>query len=403
VSRFDLSDPADFSRITQQSLSDTATNFGIDSPRDWNIREGSYNGVRFHVFKTKTPWQGGLESVSDTIGRRKVKYEFPYRDGQTTDDLGQSAGTFVMQVLIHGPRYRQGLDALRKEINKPTAGTLVHPIYGELTCVIETVELLHKSTDRRAVALEITFSEHSFDIGDVGEEIEESSLKSALTTALNVFSVIDGVINKVEAAEIFVRAVKDRINSLARTLKSDTAKTLTGINTSLNTKGGSQDIPNLLPTDQGGTRNTDGSVSSETFVSVRSVSDPFNDVPISELPPQTTAALAVPDLERSVIDVREQIATLISQFETEGAELDFFDEIVSLRESANQIQLALEAGVASSNAVIVDYEIPRVMSLREAGWINGVKPDRFSELFYLNSELDSVNYLEPGTSVRIPA
>ena len=133
MSRFDLGSSADFSRLTQQSLGSVSQLIDGRDPGLWDLLEGSYNGVLFHVFRSKVDWQGALSQIQDAGGRRKVKYQYPYRDGQTTDDLGRKPGSFTMEIVIHGLRYMRGLAALEREFDKPTPGTLIHPIRGQMT------------------------------------------------------------------------------------------------------------------------------------------------------------------------------------------------------------------------------------------------------------------------------
>lgn len=412
MSRFDLSDQADFARVTSQGLSDVGQLFGLDSPKDWNLYESSYRAIDtpeseavvFHVFKSKESWDGAVSQVTDVIGRRKVKYQFPYKDGQTSDDLGSLPGAFTFNIVIHGPRYLQGLRALQLEFQKPTPGVLRHPIYGDLTVIIEEAELLHQHDQRKAVAIKATFSEHSYTIGALVPAEKAKDVKTTLGQALEVFSIITSAINKVEAAVLFTRAAKQRITELLNAYDKAVGKTLTDLNTTFNANGDSTDIPNLLPTDQGGIRNADGTLDQDTFSSLRSVSDPFNDVSLESLSAETAAALAVPTMEKQVQERRDELATIITTIESESDEalLEVYDEVIELRRTAILIQNVLEAGVASSNAYIRDYETPRVMSLREVAWINGIWPDRIEELDILNSQLDSINYIAKGETIKVP-
>jgi len=402
MSKFDLSDPADFSRVTQGSLKDVNALFGGRDPSEWDIVEGSYNGVVFHVFESKQQWDGALPRVTDTGGRRKVKYQYPYRDGQTTDDLGRKPGSFDMELMIFGPRYMLGFQKLIAEFDKSTPGKLIHPVRGEIVCAIEDYVVTHESQSRKAVQMRVTFIEHNFTIGNI-RQLRDSTVKSALSAALKVFAVIDAAIAKVEAATLLARAVKITINQLLGTYKSTTAITLTQMNATFNAKGGSADIPSLLPTNQGGTRNSDGSISSENFVVARSPSDPFNSVPLSDLSAEVILATAVNNLTKQVIARRAELAAIIQAITDNGAALELFDTVIELRQTAVLLQEVLERGAASSNARVIDYTVPRTMSLREAAFLNGLPPNRVQELDLLNPSLLSINYIEPGTVVKVPA
>lgn len=466
--RFDISDLADFSRITQGALGSFNSLLGGRDPKEWDIREGSFNGVKFHVFalsrnnlfselngqqiaeQEKTVWEGAVQQFSDFSGRRKVKYTFPYKDGQTTDDMGRKGETFEVEALIFGPRYMEGYQRLLNEFNKPTPGKLVHPVRGELDCVVEDVTHVHRYDSRKAVALRIVFTEHNFSVGSINA-LREGSVKSALTSALEVFKIIDRAAARVEGAILLARGIKNLINSYLALYKRDQARTLTRMNQTFNTKGSSTDIPALLPVNLGGSgiatsatgglsAGTTGAASGssgsggtgtgggtggsggsgsggssgsggvlgsvtqdENFVVVRSVSDPFNGVPVADLTTTTAVAIAIAELTKETQSLRDQATTIIKAIQDNGASLELFDTVIEMRQTVILTQAVLEKGAASSNARIVNYTVPRVMSLREAAFNNGISPNRVEELDLLNPELLSINFIEPGTILRVPA
>lgn len=403
MSRFDLSNAADFSRVTQQGLTAGQAIEGRD-PNQWDILEGSYNGVVFHVFKSKINWQGALSRISDTTGRRKVKYVYPYRDGQTTDDLGRRPNSFQMEILLFGLRYHVGFMQLMAEFDKPTPGTLIHPIRGRLTVAVDDVQISYTSEQRKAVLLNVTFIEHNFSVGDLSR-LQDTSVKSRLADALKAFKKLDELITNIENTTLFLRGVKNYLNSLVELFKKDTGLILTALNVTFNlgaSSGSSVDIPGLLPTNDGGTRNADGTLESDNFVVVRSVSDPFNAVPQELLTDTTTQALAVQQLKKQIEKLRSDAGVIISAISSNGGDLAFFDDIINLRETIILIQDAFEAGAVSSNAAVIDYITPRVMSLREVAFVNNVSVERVQELDILNPALLSTNYIEAGTLLKVP-
>lgn len=440
--KLDISQAADFSRLTQGTLGNLTSLFGGRDPREWDIVEASYSGgpgraaIKFHVFELSTianlfqekvTWEGGLRQVTDFGGRRKVKYQFPYRDGQTTDDLGRQPGSFEMEAVIHGPRYMEGFRALMAEFDQPTPGTLVHPVRGEIPCAVEKVDIIHKSDARKSLELRLVFIEHNFTIGDI-RQLTDSSVKAALAAAMAVFKAIDRAINTIEGAQLLARGVKNLIKSYLAVFKTDSAKSLTLMNMTFNAKGSSADIPALLPVNLGGSGTstsasglpTSGNplanaastgtptgggsaiVSDQNFVVVQSVSDPFNGVPVELLSNNTILAVAVSELTKQVQNLRAQTATIIQAIYDGGAALELNDTVMEMRQSIVLIQDVLEKGVASSNARIIDYELPRLMSLREVCFANGIPVSRVQELDVLNPSLLSVNYIAAGTIVKVP-
>jgi prophage DNA circulation protein len=403
MSRFDLSNAADFSRVTQQGLGTALAIEGRD-PNQWDLLEGSYNGVVFHVFKSKINWQGALSKIQDSTGRRKVKYQFPYRDGQTTDDLGRKPNSFQMEILLFGLRYKEGFSQLLTEFDKPTPGKLIHPIRGGLTVAVDDVQISYTSDQRKAVVLNVTFIEHNFTVGDLST-LKDTSVKSKLADALKAFQKLDALITAIENSTLFVRGVKNFLQGLINSYKTDTGLVLASLNVTFNlgaTTGSSVDIPSLLPTNQGGTRNSDGTLESDNFVVVRSVSDPFNSVPLELLTPTSVQALAVQQLKKQIETLRTDAANIISEIAANGGELELFDNILNLRQTVILIQDAFEAGAVSSKATVIDYVTPRVMSLREVAFENGVDVNRVQDLDILNPSLLSTNFIPSGVLLKVP-
>lgn len=445
--KFDISDISDFSRITQGALGNINSLLGGRDPKEWDIQEASFNGVKFHVFglskqnafssltgeDEKTVWEGAVSRFSDFSGRRKVKYSFPYKDGQTTDDLGRKGESFEVDALIFGPRYKTGYNRLLKEFAKPTPGKLVHPVRGELDCVIEDVTHVHQHDQRKAVSLRITFTEHNFSVGSINL-LNDTSVKSALTGALEVFKIIDRAVSRVEGAILFARGVKNLINSLLGIYKRDQARTLTRMNQTFNTKGGSTDIPALLPVNLGGsgratsatggtstgtiigsvpgtgpggtttgTLGTGSLIADENFVVVRSVSDPFNGIPVVDLTSTTALAIAITELTKETQALRDQATVIIQAIESNGGALELYDVVIEMRQTTILTQAVLEKGAASSNSRIINYTVPRIMSLREVASLNGISPNRVEELDLLNPDLLSMNYIAKGTIVKVPS
>lgn len=398
MSKFDLNNAADFARVT---LSDTAAIlqqfYPGENPDQWSILEGSYNGVLFHVFQSNSEYQAALSSVQDSGGRRKVRYSFPYKDGQTTDDLGRKPETYTMDVCIHGVRYLQGVAALLREFNKPTPGILVHPVMGRIQVAVDSWDITHSPEARNAAVIRITFIEHNFTIGTVSE-LKQKTLKSALAQALDGFQKIEAAIIAVQANVKFAQSLKNSISTALTNFNAGYAVILSQINVSFN-KAGSADIPTLLPVNEGGLQNQNGSLASNTFP----VAGPLASVPASELSSSTTAAVAASELTKSAVALRDELSATIRLMLSQGEDsLPMHDSIVGLRETLILMQTALEAGVASSQAQIVQYVLPRVMSLREVAFENGLPVNRYGDIAILNPALESVNEIPAGTSLQVP-
>lgn len=401
MSKFDISKISDFQAVTQSATSvlQTIALAGRD-PSKWDLLEGSYNNVLFHVFQSKTTYQAELANVHDHGGRRKAKYKFPYKDGQTTDDLGREPESFDVEILFHGNRYMQGFTALKVQLNKPTPGILVHPVRGNIKCVPETYEITHESQSRKALQIRVQFTEHNFTIGDL-RDFKDDSVKGALSAALDAFKSIDNFLTQMTAGKLFLNSLKQQITQAVTAYKQGYSQNLQNINQVFNANS-SFDIPGLLPVSQGGSANPDGTLAVTNFQVVTSANDKLSSVPVST---QTQNAIAVKQVTRATIALRTQLEGVIATIEA-GADgqgsLEFHDNILDLKNTAILMQDALEKGLASSKSQIVNYVLPRAMSLREVAFVNGLELDRVVDLDLLNPDLDSTNQIDKGLSVLVP-
>ncbi len=198
--------------------------------------------------------------------------------------------------------------------------------------------------------------------------------------------------------------MKNQITAALALYNTGYAQLLTNLNSAFNL-GSSADIPNLLPVNEGGTRSTDGSLISTQFDTVSSPSDPFQSVPISELTPEVQTAVAVAQITKDVNTLRNSLSDTIILMEATdnglGA-LKLYDSILDLKNSADLMQAVLESGVQSSQAQIINYLTPRVMSLREVAFANGLDVQRVGDLDILNPSLESTNYIAAQTTVMVP-
>jgi len=400
MSRFDLSNAADFSRLTQQSLGEAVRVIDGRDISQWDIQEASYNGVVFHVFRSKQPWQGALARVSDVAGRRKVKYMFPYEDGQTTDDLGRRPASFSMEIVLFGRNYFQGFQRLLNEFNKPQPGDLVHPVRGQSKVAVEDVQIVHQSDQRKAVLLNVTFIEHTFTVSTVGVSTDKN-INKTLSDALKYLTILDSAINRINASQLAAQALKNRINSFIAIFSSETAAILSDINRSFNDPDAINDYPSLVPSNEGGNRLPDGTLADDTFLTVASPNDPFQKSPL--LVSSATTALASIDIQKKITNSRETATQTIDEINNNGLALEQYETVLGLREVSVLVQNAFESGVSSSSAQIKDYTTPRLMSLREVAFANGIALSRIKEIDLLNPTLTSINFIERGTVIKVPA
>lgn len=411
------------------------------SVEEWDITEASFNGVRFHVFEQKdaaTSWNGAVGKVTDKGGRRKVKLLFPYRDGMTTDDLGRAPESFDIDVVLFGPDYKKGMQKLFEQLQQPTAGTLIHPVRGSVQCVMESFEITHGPEQSNAAAIHLSMIEHNFTIGDFSQlrSKKTSSLSNAISKALAAFTKIENAINQINAQALLAQSIKTLIQGQIEEYRNGYSNSLSSINRVFNPSGFA-DIGVLLPVNEGGLRtsgtnalSTTGTTSnteliSDTFVTSKSPSDPFAKVPINLLSNETQKAIAAIDVEKQVNSTRSQLQIVLRTMSEAGlvgtnpvsvsesgdpvlsgidntGSLDFYEQIVDLKQTALDLQTALETGISSSRVRILTYVVPRLMSIREVAFANGIDVEQVNEIDLLNPELPSVNYIAKDTEILVP-
>lgn len=446
VKSLDLSKKADFLLATGSSVATVAQLFG-KNPAEWDIDEASYNNVPFHVFKSKVSWGGALPTIRDQGGRRLAKFKFPYKDGQTTDDLGREGETFECDIVLFGETYVAGLKILMRELQKPEPGLLVHPVRGVIRCKMQSYELVHSHEQRKAVQLKITFTEHNFTLASYGKIANVKNFKSRLSDLLGVFNAISKAITKVRAAINLLNSIKATIEQAYESFQAAFLETTVSMNQVFN-RGASTDIPSLVPVNQGGVLKPDGTLATTNFPSAVNPDDPFRNVPVAQLQAaiaarqalfasqqyESTGALdgttgegfqTLANLSAAVaaIVVQNQINScrvladqLIKTLEAarfnapaleplgtdSDGSLEFYNEILDVKRSVILLQEAYELGSAQAQAGVRRYVVPRLMSVREAAFLNGLDPERAVEIDLLNPELESLNHLEPGTEVLVP-
>lgn len=453
----DLSKKADFLLATGSAISEVAGLFGRD-PSEWDIEEASYNNVPFLVFKTKVSWGGAVPTIRDSGGRRLSQLQFPYRDGQTTDDLGRKPEAFDVEAIIFGNSYVAGMKILLRELQKPAPGLLVHPVRGVVTCKMVDYELRHEHQSRKAVILSLRFVEHNFTLASYGRIADVKNFKSILSTLIAGFQVLNNLYNKVRAAVNLYNSVINTINTLVASYESAFSDTLVSLNQVFN-KGTSIDLPALLPVNQGGVLLPDGTLSQGVITSASVPNDPFRSVPVAQLQAAIEASQQVfatagttgsssfstsdegsqiagvstlgistetaANLSASLQSIiarnkvnstraiaQELIQTLEAvQFnqpslkplgEQSDGSLEFAPEILDIKRMNNLLQDAFETGAAAAQIGARIFTTPRLMTLREIAFAANISIDRVPEIDLLNPELDSTNYIAARTEIVVP-
>lgn len=407
MGKFDLNNAADFARATDSFGASVLQNF-TGGNTDWLIEEASYksginpnNVARFHIFRTATDYDGALSSISDSGGRRLAKFQFPYQDGQVTEDMGRMAEKFSLDIVIHGNNYLAAFNNILKILNEPVPGTLVHPVRGEIVCKMESYELIHQASERKSVTIKLQMEEHSFDPIALFNPKTKKTAPSLLSNLSQSFVKIENAINAVQGAFHFVTSLRNQIIANIKAYQQSFSQITGNMNSTFNA---GNTVPGISPTTSGGVLNSSGQIVANSVSIAASPDDPLQSTPSAVLNSTTQQALNVDKIFKDINNLRAQLATTIAQMENAGGgvgALTFFDNIMDLRATANDLQDAFEAGKQSSQAILTQYTTPRLMSIREIAFANGLTPDDGIQIILLNPQIDSANFVPKGTVLNV--
>lgn len=407
MGKFDLNNAADFARATNSFGSSILQLFTGRGESAWVLEEGAYQSgvnpakkVIFHVFRSALDYDGAVDQISDKGGRRKAKFVFPFLDGQLTEDLGRKPETFEVNILLHGGNYMNAFNELMTILNEPAPGTLIHPVRGKIICAMEEYDILHEEKSRKAVAIRLTLIEHN--LGAMALQTrKDTSAPSKLSKLTETFKRIETAINNVQGVVFLSQSTKNLITQNLQAFQEAFGQLTGNMNATFNSGG---NIPALLPTQLGGLQDGSGNIVANGVTIARSPADPFVNLPSNLTSQNLQTALAIEQLAKDVDERRSDIADLVEELSDAGngqGSLEFFDDIIGLRQTANELQEAYEAGKQSSQVRIVRYVTPRAMSIREIAFINGLRPDDGIEIALLNPELESLNLVPKDTELKV--
>lgn len=436
MSNIDLSTNTGFAQATG-ALQNMGNTFGTLAllfgrpPEEWDIEEASYNDVVFHVFVSKQPWNGALPQIQDSGGRRLAKFQFPYTDGQTTDDLGRAPESFDLEIILFGNNYIQGLRELFAELQKPTPGELIHPVRGTVVCRMESYTLTHSHDSNKAVKINLKLVEHNFDLASYGTIALDANVKSVLGDLAKAFQQISALLTKLKGLQNFVNSVINTATAFVENMQNLLALSASNINTVFN-KSSSQDIPTLKPTNLGGLLQVNSTLSAtaaittvtsniatitnDIYTIATRINDPYTKIPVEQLTAATAIALAAQTVQKQIEDTRtaaEETITYLSAIQANATTIDtsvqtvdgsivFYDEIKQIRKMMVDLQKAFELGLQQNRTRIIEYTTSRVMSLREVAFANNISLENISDIDILNPELLSVNYIPKNTVLKVP-
>jgi len=398
--------------------------FGSNAAKQWNLATGVYktksypSGVVF-FYEVKDPnpnSKTAMDQLSDSGGRRIAKYEYPYQDGQKLKDLGKKGQKFTFNIKFFGLDYQNLFKQFIEIVcDSNEIGTIVHPIQGAFDVRPTDWEFVHRHDEWSAVTIKITFEEDntkSINLFSLTQTTPDAKIRNMIqdlvdnqasisasiddisTTLLKPQSVIDGLKLKLDSIS---GSVTRLIGQVSATYSSNSNTQQILAQTSLNSSGSLSKI-------NSGTVSVGGTVQS-TLPPIFQVG--FDTKTQASINAQTatfissnkiTSQQAIYSSNAARAEIKSAIAEITSVFGNFGYQIN-----LNYRAIAISIQEMIEAAISIQSSKIKLYVVPTTMSLRMVAQKNNISYKRQNEIESLNPYLSSINYIEAGTVLTVPA
>lgn len=137
------------------------------------------------------------ESVENAVGRRTELHEYPLRDKPFAEDMGRKAREFTVECFVIGDDYMEQRDKFVEELEKPGAGTLIHPYWGTQNVQVLTVRIRESSDEGRMARFSIEFVEsgenntpaETLDTASIVEEKADAGILASISDFTGQFGV----------------------------------------------------------------------------------------------------------------------------------------------------------------------------------------------------------------------
>lgn len=142
------------------------------------LQDASFRGVSFKV-----------QEESAAVGRRVETHEYPNRDKPYTEDLGKITFRPTITAYVIGDDCFDQRDKLIEALNKPGAGALIHPTFGEMQVNVDgEIRVSTTNSEGRMVRFDLRFVE----AGEVSYPTAGAATSQSLGSSC---SALDGCIS----------------------------------------------------------------------------------------------------------------------------------------------------------------------------------------------------------------
>lgn len=175
------------------------------------IRKASFRGVAF-----------GVADAQLEAGRRAVVHEFPQRDLPYVEDMGAAPARFTIQAFVLGKNYLEARDQLEAALQKPGAGTLVHPWYGEIEVAqFAPYRVRHSAQDGGMAVFELSFCRQNAPTSPSASlnQALRGILRADLAGALSC-EALDGLVKLAGEAEYVISQTWELVTDAVTTVQA---------------------------------------------------------------------------------------------------------------------------------------------------------------------------------------
>lgn len=192
------------------------------------LLDASFKGVKFDCAR-----------IQDEAQRDVQRHQYPYVNGEDTEDLGRTAVTSDLTAVFWGDDYEQRYQKFLEVLEQPGPGELIHPIFGSIPLAqLEAWRVGHDADTPDACTVDLRFVHSTPSSPLFTRQLPEQ--KAAASRQLKEDGLASGVesfANRLKALTS-VRGVTDRLNSIRSTMD----RTLSAIRSVTNGVGAVTDL-----------------------------------------------------------------------------------------------------------------------------------------------------------------
>lgn len=170
----------------------------MTAPAGW--QKGSFRGVPFVT-----------QDHEATGGRRLVPHEFPQGEKPVLEDLGKRAGLFSVECYVIGEDHIDQANRLNAALDKPGAGTLIHPWLGSMQVGVERYGRRDSVSEGRITSFSIEFVESG--LPAVPPPANDTAAQAEAVAGAEVEAAQDrfGTSHKVAGVTAFVEQASEKL------------------------------------------------------------------------------------------------------------------------------------------------------------------------------------------------